>query len=595
MFKDLYLLSEKEMFFCSLEKEDFKKKMDRELNEMKGEYNVDAINIESVILLVNEQRLDRILELERKSDWYNGALSENSEGFMMLPFYLYYDEDQFIKFVQDNDISTLCRKYRIVILVGMKNLEDFFCHLDVIYPNFVLGDNNKIISKKLSEIETEKGKILQHTVNELFVYYQTNEWDIKHRILSGSAKICILKNYFEPKRFKELYRQLKNSLEEVGYSVEINEERGAIFRTHELLNIYRHRPDIVFQINKTKNGRTYQGEALHLECFENLIYINWIQDVHPSVLNREYALSLKKNDFIFSLFDENILRKYGYPESNVIYGGIMPADEKNFCIHSLTKEEHEKYDYDLCFLGSIFDEEYAVKYIYSELLSYLSYNQIGKVCDALFEILEGMYNPHTQEYITGLKILSKYADQLQKDLQCDDLVRGYIERVFGVVRYNSLRKLILKQLAGQRKYKIILYGVYDVKIDGVDFGGFISNREEMSKAIQCCKALIQINSDATMNQRVVEGLLSHTMALVYKMNAEDDMSNIAHYLDEYEGICYFKSKKELLEKIELLLKNEEFREQITECGYQKAGKILTTDYVFCSMMENIQEKIRNNM
>lgn len=589
--KKLCQLSEKEMFFSSLEEEAYYNWTGDYPVKTEKEYETEEIDPQSVILLVNEQNLKKIAELEQKSDYYNGRLNNKVEGIAVLPFYLYYDEDEFLNFVHNNDISMICGKYRIVILVGREHLEDFFCQLDVICPNIILGDGDGEISEFFKEVAVGRNRIFQDIKNELFLYYRSNGQKIRERIVTGSARICILKNYFEPGRFKELHCQFKISLEKLGYSVEICDERGTIFRTHELLNVYRLVPDIVFQINKARDGRTYQGESLHLENLDNLIYVNWIQDLHPSILNGEYACSLKKRDFIFSLFDRNIMQEYGYSDENVIYRGIMPADAANFHVRPVTEEEHRRFDYDLCFLGTIFDEQFAVTYIYKELMEFLPEEQIVRVCDILFDMLSKMYDPHTQRYISGLGILSQCADQVQRELGCDDTVRLYVYRLFCVIRYNSMRKLILKQLAQQKKYRIILYGEYDVNIDGVDFGGFITDRAELSKALQCCKILIQINPDITMNQRVIEGLLSHTMAMVYQMGAEDDMSNIAQYLDEYEGICYFSSKRELTEKCDLLLNNKEMRENIAESGYQKAVRTLTSDNIFYRLMDELKKKI----
>ncbi len=583
-------LSEKEMFFSPLEKGAYFNRQSGKTIGEKQQYRTDAIGTQSVVLLVNEQNPETIAGLEQKSDLYGGGLSHKIEGMVRRPFYLYYDEEQFIKFVQDNDISLICEKYRIVVLVGMEYLKGFFCQLDTIYPDIILGDEDGRILGELAEIAAERNKAFQEIKRELSAYYQINGEKIKQRIMDGSARICILKNYFEPKKFKELCYQLKISLEKIGYNVQICDERGPIFWTQELVNLHRYMPDIVFQINKARDGRTYQGESLRLENLDNLVYINWVQDLHPAILNKEYAGSLKRRDFIFSLFDRNIMQEYGYGDENVIYRGIMPADSANFRVRSVTEEEHRRFDYDLCFLGTIFDERFAVNYIYRELMPFLMDEQIEKVCDILFDVLTKIYDSNTQRYHSGLDILRESADRAQKELGCDDTVRLYVYRLFSVIRYNSMRKLILKQLAGQKRYRIILYGEHDVNIEGVDFGGFISDRVELSKALQCCKILIQINSDATMNQRVVEGLLSHTMALVYKMDAEDDMSNIAQYLDENEGICYFRNKYELICKCDLLLNDEDLREEITEAGYQKAVDTLTSDNIFHCLMEDLKKK-----
>ena len=41
-----------------------------------------------------------------------------------------------------------------------------------------------------------------------------------------------------------------------------------------------------------------------------------------------------------------------------------------------------------------------------------------------------------------------------------------------------------------------------------------------------------------------------------------------------------------------MLENDDIREKITERGYQKAERILTTDYVFSYLMDELKKKIK---
>lgn len=593
LYKNLRSLSTKEFYFSSVNNEDLDgRECKMDIITKEENFVVEEIDKQSVVLLINELNVEKIMKLEEESDPYEGKVNCKVEGMPTLPFYLYYEKNHFISLIQNSDISTLCQKYRIVILVGINELEDYFCQLDIIYPTIIKGDKDGSVSKKIKEIIFEKEKIFCEILSDVQTYYSQNGDEIEQRVLENSAKICVLKYSYEPKRFQEYYEQFKCVLESQGYNVEICAERGTIFRTPEILNIFRYRPDIIFQINKSRDGGTFQGESIYLPQMENLIFVNWLQDIYPAAWNIQYALKLGKKDFIFSLFEEKIMKKYGFLKQNMIYKGIMPANNAIFCYHAITEEEHKSLDYDICFFGTLWDEEYSVYWIYQELQPYIMDNQIERVCELLFELLGGLYEKVSQRYITKLETLNNYVDQLQKEFQCDDIIKMHIFRVFMIMRYNTLRKLVLVQLASQRKYKIVLYGPIDVKIEGVDYGGFISNQELLSKAIQCCKICMQINPDMTINQRVAEGILSRTVVMIYRMEDDDNMSDVAHYLSENEGICFFSNKKELIEKCDLLLSNDELRKDIINCGYQRASRILTTDYVFDYLMEKMKQKIR---
>lgn len=587
----LKLLSEKEYFYSSLTGEDFCRCIDVSLRKAEAGCHIEDISVPSVPLLVNELNLQRILEAEQKSDPYHGRLSGEREGLFISPFYLYYEEERFIQFVQNNDIRSLCQKYRAVILVGEEEFENYFCQLDVIIPTVICGDEGNWIEEKLLQIKQEKSKILIELAQEIYLYYKENGGAIKKRILDGSAKICIMQNDYEPDRFRMLYSMFKESVENFGYPVEICHERGSIFRTDDIIKLYQYRPDIVFQINKSRDGRTYQGEAMHyLDKMDNLIFINWVQDFHPQILDKEYAQSLKENDYIFSIFDERIMEAYEYPKEHLIYRGIMPANEKDFYLHSITEEEYKRFDYDICFIGTIMNEEVQKAFVYRELEPYLTQEQIAGVYDMLLVMRGNLYNARTQEYTTDMERQNHYIRQLKEKFEYCDAAEKYICRIFCVVRYNSLRKLVLQHLAAQKKYRVVLYGAYDIGIEGVAYGGMIAERSELSKALCCSKLVMQINPDATINQCVAEGLLSHTSILVYKVREEDDMSSISHYLKEQEGFLYFDSRQELIEKCDLLLSNSKLRKEIAERGYQKACEVLTADAVFGHLVKELKEK-----
>ena len=198
---------------------------------------------------------------------------------------------------------------------------------------------------------------------------------------------------------------------------------------------------------------------------------------------------------------------------------------------------------------------------------------------------------NTGNYQVPVGELERYVDFLQDKMGFSYEIGLKVYRVFSVVRYNSLRKLILQQLAVEKKYKIILYGENDIEMPGVFYGGYLIDSTELSKAIQCSKIVMQINPDASMNQRVVESLLSHTMVLVFWLSREADMSSIGQYLQEKEGFLYFKNKYELLELCDLFLYDEELRKSIVEKGYQRAKDELSSEAIFEKMMAQLQLKL----
>lgn len=588
--KNLTLLTMKELFFAP---ETIHPMMDSEggLSQADDVCNLEDITSQQIILLINEQNLQKIMEIERRNDPYQGR-ANGKAAIPMLPLYLYYDEASFFSFMMKEDLTSLCEHYRIVIIVGMKAFREFFLEMDALLPSLILGTKEQELTLELQHIQQEKNDILNKIINDVLLYYRQEEKNIKKRIVNGTPHICVLKNSYEPPRFQSLYQQMKHSLEQAGCLVDIVNERGSIFQTTEFVNIDRYRPDIIFQINKSRNGRTYLGQPLNIEHLPQLFYINWIQDIHPAVLNQQYARTLGDNDYIFTLFGEHVMERYGFQGRHVIYGGIMPADKNHFHTHTISPAEHEQYDCDICFVGSILTDEGVANFIYQSLRSHLTDDNINIVADSLFTMLEHIYNSKTGKYQITSETLDENVSRLQEELELNEEAKLNVYRVFSVVRYNSLRKLILLQLAATGKYKLMLYGANDINIPGVKYGGFLDDPDELSKAMQCSKIIMQINPDATMNQRVAEGLLSHTMILVFDVMGQSDMSSIQPYLQVEEGICYFRTKQELYQQCDFLLKNDAKREEITEKGYQKALELLSTDAVFTGLLEKLRHKLK---
>jgi spore maturation protein CgeB len=545
---------------------------------------VDWIDLEKIAeywvpLYINECDVGAISDAEKKS--------RNK----IYPLYLYYEEKEFIYMMINYDMTEIVSTSRIVILVGQEKLLEFFGAQDVTAPTVICNDADGVIRKKIGKICEEKQKTLQQMQSELSAYYKENSDKIRDNILNGTASVCILKYEFEPHKFKRAYQDMKEAFERNGWQVTICNERDSIFATPTVAQVYRYRPDMVIQINKSRHSEVFLGEPVELLDMDDMVYINWMQDIWPGFWNKRYAGSLGERDYIFSTFDSWVLKKYDFAKKNVIYQGIVPADCHSFDIQPVS-EEYMEYVCDISFIGSVSSNASVSDFIYTSLLPYFNEQEINRITDGIVTVLESVYDSQTEQYISKPQMLENVLAGLKDELRFHDEVETLVYRVFTVVRYNALRLLILRQLAEQKKYKIILYGDSQPEIEGISYGGKILNPQELSRAIQCSKISIQINSDATMNQRVIECLLSHVPLMVFQVEEQYDMSNLKQYLAEGEGFAYFKTKKELLDKCEQLLHNTQARDELAEKGYQKARERLTTDAVFGYLMDGVREKLR---
>lgn len=587
------------------------------INTVAGKYR--EVDPKNIVMLCNITDPETILQYEAKTDPFQGKFKCRVEGYLTLPFYLYYEDESILySMLKDYDIKILCDIFRIVIIVGDKALNEFFKYLDVLYPNVIIegvygsgapvsniagGKDNTPEGRNSQSLDhsiTKRIEILFHKyytymmqmTEECKKYYQENKNAILNSITNRTAVITVLKNIYEPIKFQGFYKQLKAYCDKRGYRMLLTYERDTIFRTNEMIHIYQEKPDIVLQINKSRDGKNYQGESLNIQELTNLVYINWLQDIHPDFLNKNYFSNLTKNDYVFSLFDKHYLDKYGCKDHNVICGGIMSVDENVFKKHELSKEDHQKYDCDISFIGTVMTEEEISYYIFDALNGFLNLDQIDRVMDIVIRIIEQMYDNKTGKYNVDGHLLENYTSLLADEFQCNNDMYMQIFRALCVVRYNTMRKFIMVQLGKLKKYKINLYGALDVGIEGVSYGGYISDSVELSKALQCSAITMQINPDATMNQRVIEGILSGTLAMILKMAPPFDISSADNYLKPEEGICYFHSKQEMIHNIDYYLNHQEECKRIVDRGREVVLSTLTNTRIFDHLFSELNTKMK---
>ena len=147
-------LTEKELFFCS---ETIEYVQSGHIEQpCIGDNKSETIDVQHIFLLANEMDIEKILKAEEENDVYSGMLHKKHEGIPMLPLYLYYDRQQFECMISSYDMTKLCEIYRIVILVGRDALINFFCEMDTLMPNMILGDRVFAITNIIDNIYKNK-------------------------------------------------------------------------------------------------------------------------------------------------------------------------------------------------------------------------------------------------------------------------------------------------------------------------------------------------------------------------------------------------------------------------------------------------------
>lgn len=542
-----------------------------------------------VLLFVNETDIIKLLHIEKETAYFSSNVKVI--GSYNLPLYLYFDRVKFEQLISKTDISDLCKIYRVVWIIGKADLEKFFLRRDVIFPEYIIENSGSDIQNLIKKIYDNRTDINEKKKECLREYYTNNADLIRKRMKEGRGKILFPRYSYEPGRFQKFYELMKKEMEKIGYEIVIHKEEASVFSTNEIELLDEERPDAVFLINKCRSGEIWSGEAFEAKDFEGLYYINWLQDRMPNMMNNYFANNLQERDLIFSYFEFNYLKGYGYKYENIIDGGIQPVSEEMFRVRSLSEEEQQKYECDICMAGDVMTTERLIVHADTVLSKYLNREEVILVLEKMVDLTEDLFDSQTGDYYISEKMLCDARDDLQRKLGCSDTVAAVIFRVFFDARYMMLRRLIMKQIADTYMYKIYYYSTEDLEIPGIKYQGFLTDEEEMSKAYQAARVVMQICPNVTMSQRITEALFSGSVILANKMDAGEDVCRYERYLEEGEGVYFFKNKEELLERLDYLVNNEEERKIIARKGTKKAMETLTTQSIAKVLADGLKEHI----
>lgn len=98
------------------------------------------------------------------------------------------------------------------------------------------------------------------------------------------------------------------------------------------------------------------------------------------------------------------------------------------------------------------------------------------------------------------------------------------------------------------------------------YRGFLKTEQELADTYKCSKIALNITMEqgvSSMNYRVFEVLASGAFLLT------DFKSDIIEFFNEDEDLAFYRTKEELIEKVDFYLKNNQLREQIAQNGYKK--------------------------
>lgn len=532
------------------------------------------------VLIINEMWMDEIIACEEacKQSW----------SFMDadIPFVMTYDENDWILFCQLYELSELLKKRRCVFLVDEWGCRKWFDEAQTRMPQWIWYNGyQEKYEGILEEIEKKRSSDYKQNIAEVQRYYSGAKEEIQKRILETKPRILFFTSRFTTV-LQYHTRDCMQAAKHLGCETELLIEKDGIHGISDLdvqRTIADFKPDIIFCID---HFRFEEFEKIP----DEIIYITWVQDPLPAVMDKESPRKLGNHDFILNhLITWNEFLNIGYDKSRMIDAPI-PANSNIYKPYILTEEEKQLYACDICFVCHASDVD---GYILKEQ---------SKYPQELQEIIYAIYKGY-QSYVyeTGNLFYSKaiFAEYIQ----------GACMQSYNIVLKENVLQEIAEDMClwfNQRVFRQALVdwlldaGFHNIKLWGNGWRekeeykpyamGPAENGETLSKIYQASKIVIGNNVLTTAAARAWESMLSGSLYLSNYIPSDADITDIRKILDEKDYVM-FHSRKELLEKVSYYLSHEEERLKMAQRERKVALEKMTYDSLIKRVLDTVAERL----
>lgn len=528
----------------------------------------DAVCLSSDLLW-----LEDILVLEKMTRKVNPFM--DMENALLLV----YKKETWELLLQILDLKNLLELDRIVFCEDRNQLEialvEAGVHLPSIVPGNIENEVIEIVNESNARIQQEYWKCREKAAE----YYKANGENVIRHIKERKPKILFITSRFTTV-LQYHTRDCRAAAEKIGLETELLIEKDRLLTGwNDMLQIKKiaeFKPDIIFCIDHFRDGREYIPDEV--------IWITWIQDDLPHILDPETPLKLKERDFVLNHFITwDVIKNVGYPISRTMDAPIA-ANDNLYKPYELTEQEKEKYGADICMVCHAADaEEYMLDIIRRFEVSPF------KV------IIENLLSDYSKLVIMEGVILYKKGD-----------ITGFIKQYFQEFYFKECPGKLLYFLTeemmafSQRIFRqaladwLIEAGYKNLKLWGNGWKkspkykeyamGTAENGEVLSKILQSTKIVLGNNFNVTGAARAWESMLSGAFYMSNYVPPEADATDIRRVLKEGENLVVFYDKQDLLHKVEYYLTHETERKQMAAKGRKAALETMTYDALVKRML-----------
>lgn len=546
-------------------------------------WGMSAENIVDSVCLSNDLLWrEDILKLEKHSRKQNPFMD------MENPLLLVYRRETWELLLQILDLKELLDFDRIVFYESADWLETSFLQDGIAFPGlYLLQNDTGKIKETVENIYGVYEEEYARYQREALEYYRKNGEEIIERIKAGTPRILFLTSRFTT-ALQYHAKACKRAADRMHLDAELLIEKDRLSSGLNSLisqkTIACFKPDIFFCIDH------FRFEHTMFDDMDNLVWVCWIQDPLPYIMDTHSPAKLGKRDIILNHCTTwKKFLEVGYDKRGMLDAPI-PADSHIYKEYSLSPEEKEKYDCDICFVCHASDVEAVIEEVIMKFQG-AAEQIIYELCKGyqrlVYEIGKPFYGEDEfQQYVRGM---------LEQNGICarEEVIKVIAEELYLWLNQRVYRQALVDWLLDAGYTNIKLWGngwQTDPKYAPYAMGP-ARNGETLSKIYQASKIVVGNNVMCTAAARAWESMLSGAFYMSNYVPQEVDVTDIRKVMNEEEELVMFYDREDFLQKVEYYLTHEAERLRMAEIGHKAALERMTFDKLMQTMIREIPERI----
>lgn len=347
------------------------------------------------------------------------------------------------------------------------------------------------------------------------------------------------------------------------YAFENHGERNDPVREEDMFReIKKESPDFAFSFN-------YYPIVSKVCQKAGLKYISWVYD-NPQIVLYSYTLINSCNEVF--LFDSGMYEEFASQGIKNVHYMPLAVNTRRLSEIKISNEIWEKYHSDICFVGSLYTEDHNFyERMYPNLDSYSK------------GYLEGLMRAQMQ--VQGYNFIQKslnkdILESMEKALPWEPNKEGvetkeYMYSDYVINRHiTGLERLeILKEIA--KKWPVDLYTKDDtVMAKGVRNHGIAQYYETMPYVFKCA----DINLNITLRS-IHNGIPLRCFDIMGcdSFLLSNFQVDFLRFFEPDKDFVFYESRSDLMDKIEVYLKDSDRRREIADSAFEKIKKDHTFD------------------